>query len=249
LPFAGSLYAGSATPDFINATTLKFWHRLVNFYGQDQWKAKPNLTLTLGLRYDFDIFPSASDVRVNGPLNPTNYGNVQPRIGLAYSLNGGKEVVRAGFGVFTGPWDYSDLMVGWQGASAFTSMNNPLVPEFQEPNGVVGLGPSGIVGVSGPFLASEAFRSFTSGGVYPSPQILKQFPLGYIQRTFPNPYAEQASLEVESSLGRGWVLTAGYQYVHGVKLPVYLSVNGTPDGTLPDGRQSFVPADPGFASR
>ena len=30
------------------------------------------------------------------------------------------------------------------------------------------------------------------------------------------------------------------------KLPVYLSVNGTPDGTLPDGRQNFVPADPRF---
>ena len=246
LPFAGSLYAGAAAPSFVDATTLKFWHRLGNFYGQDQWKAKPNLTLTLGLRYDFDVFPSASDVRVNGPLNPTNCGNVQPRVGAAYSLTGGKEVIRAGFGLFTGPWDYSDLMVGWQGASAFTSMNNPLVPDFQTPNGVVGLGPSGVVGVSGPFLASQAFRSFTSGGVYPSPQILQQFPLGYIQRKFPNPYAEQASLEIESDLGMGWVLTTGYQYVHGAKLPVYLSVNGTPDGTLPDGRQNFVPADPGF---
>ena len=49
---------------------LKFWHRLANFYGQDQWKATPNLTLTLGLRYDFDIFPSASDVRVIGKLQP-----------------------------------------------------------------------------------------------------------------------------------------------------------------------------------
>ena len=246
LPFAGSLYAGSAAPSFVDATTLKFWHRLANFYGQDQWKATPTLTLTLGLRYDFDVFPSASDVRVIGPLNPTNYGNVQPRIGVAYSLNGGKQVIRAGYGLFTGPWDYSDLMVGWQGASAFTPMNNPLVPDFQTPNGVVGLGPSGVVGVSGPFLASQAFQNFTSGGVYPSPQTLQQFPLGYIQRKFPNPYAEQASLEVESQLGEGWVLTAGYQYVHGAKLPIYLSVNGTPDGTLPDGRQNFVPADPRF---
>src|SRR5271163_3947107 len=246
LPFSGSLYAGSAAPEFVNATSLKFWHRLVNFYGQDQWKASPNLSLTLGLRYDFDVFPSASDVRVIGPLNPTNYGNVQPRVGLAYSPDGGKQVIRAGFGLFTGPWDYSDLMVGWQGASAFTPMNNALVPDFQESNGVVGFGPSGIVGVSGPFLASQAFQNFTSGGVYPSPETLQQFPLGYIQRKFPNPYAEQASLEVESQLGEGWVLTTGYQYVHGAKLPIYLSVNGTPDGTLPDGRQNFTPADPNF---
>jgi hypothetical protein len=247
LPFAGSLYAGSAAPAFVNATSLKFWHRLVNFYGQDQWKATPNLSLTLGLRYDLDIFPSASDVRVIGKMNAINYGNVQPRIGVAYSLNGGKQVVRAGFGLFTGPWDYSDLMVGWQGASAFTPMNNPLVPDFADPaNDVVGLGASGVVGVSGPFLASQAFRNFTSGGAYPSPQELQQFPLGYIQRKFSNPYAEQASLELESQLGGGWVLTLGYQYVHGIDLPVYYSVNGLPDGTLPDGRQAFTPADPRF---
>jgi hypothetical protein len=82
LPFAGSLYAGSAAPAFVNATSLKFWHRLVNFYGQDQWKATPNLSRTLGLRYDLDIFPSASDVRVIGKMNAINYGNVQPRVGI-----------------------------------------------------------------------------------------------------------------------------------------------------------------------
>ena len=246
LPFAGSLYAGSAAPAFVNSTSMKFWHRLANFYGQDQWKATPNLSLTFGLRYDFDIFPSATDVRVIGPMNASNYGNVQPRVGVAYALNGGKQVIRAGFGYFTGPWDYSDLMVGWQGASAFTSMDNPLVPDFNKPDGVVGLGASGVVGVSGPFLASQAFRSFTSRGVYPSPDELQQFPLGYIARKFPNPYAEQASLEVESQLGGGWVLTAGYQYVHAVDLPVYYSVNGLPAGNLPDGRQAFTPADPRF---
>ena len=125
-------------------------------------------------------------------------------------------------------------------------MNNPLVPDFNKPDGVVGLGASGVVGVSGPFLASQAFRSFTSGGVYPSPDELQQFPLGYIARKFPNPYAEQASLEVESQLGGGWVLTLGYQYVHAIDLPVYYSVNGLPSGNLPDGRQAFTPADPRF---
>jgi len=246
VPFAGSIYAGPAAQDFIDSTALKFWHRQTNLYLQDQWKASRSFTVTAGLRYDFDIFPSAADVRVIGPMNPTNYRNVQPRIGGAYALPGGKQVIRAGFGVFTGPWAYSDLMVGWQGASPFTSMSNPLVPAFNTPNGVVGFGPSGIVGVSGPVLASQSFRSFTASGTYPSPDILQQFPLGFVQRDFPNPYAEQASLEIENQLGGGWILTAGYQYLHAVKLPVYLSVNGLPNGNLPDGRQSFVPADPRF---
>jgi len=246
LPFAGSLYAGAAAPQFENATDLHFWHRMVNLYAQDQWKVTPRFAVTAGLRYDFDIFPSASDVRVNGLMNPTNLDNVQPRMGLAYALRGGKQVIRAGFGFFRGPWDYSDLMVGWQGASAFTSMNNSLVPDFNSPNGVVGFGPSGVVGVSGPLLASQAFRNFATAGVYPSPGELQQFPLGYIQRKFPNEYSEQASLEVESKLGKGWLLTTEYQYLHAIDLPVYYSVNGIPNGTLSDGRQSFAPADPRF---
>jgi hypothetical protein len=246
VPFAGSLYAGPAAQDFMNATSLHFWHRLVNFYAQDQWKASTRLTVTAGLRYDLDLFPSAADVRVTGPMNATNFGDFQPRLGIAYALNGGKEVIHAGAGLFTGPWDYSDLMVGWQGASAFTPMNNPYVPDFNQPNGVVGLGPSGIVGVSGPFQASQAFRAYAIGGNYPAPSELQQFPLGYVQRKFPNAYAEQASLELESQLGAGWVLTTGYQWVHALDLPVYLSVNGVPNGRLPDGRQSFAPADPRF---
>jgi hypothetical protein len=79
--------------------------------------------------------------------------------------------IRLGGGLFTGPWDYSDLMVGWQGASAFTQMNNPYVPDFSNPtNDLVGLGVSGIVGVSGPFGATAALKSFATTGAYPAPR-------------------------------------------------------------------------------
>jgi len=115
-------------------------------------EGEPDLTLTMGLRYDVDFFPSATDIRFERQDAPTNYGNVQPRVGLAYAFRQGKGVVRRS-GLFTGPFDYSDIMVSWQGASAFTDMNQPILPEFANPaNDLVGLGPSGIVGVSGPFL-------------------------------------------------------------------------------------------------
>jgi outer membrane receptor protein involved in Fe transport len=142
--FQSGLYSGPAAQEFNDSTNLKFMHKLAGFYAQDQWKVRPNLTLTLGLRYDLDFFPSAADVRVVGKMHPTNYGNVQPRVGLAYSFRQGKGVVRAGFGLFTGPFDYSDVMVSWQGASAFTSMNQPILPEFSDPNDqLVGLGVGG----------------------------------------------------------------------------------------------------------
>ena len=47
-------------------------------------------------------------------------------------------MIRAGFGLFTGPFDYSDIMVSWQGASAFTNMKQPILPEFADPSNRVG---------------------------------------------------------------------------------------------------------------
>jgi len=247
LPFQSGLYAGPAASEFNNGTDLNFLHKLAGFYAQDQWKARPNLTLTLGLRYDLDFFPSAADVRVNGKMHPTNYGNVQPRVGLAYSFRQGKGAVRAGFGLFTGPFDYSDIMVAWQGASAFTNMNQPILPEFADPaNKLVGFGPSGIVGVAGPVLSSQAFSNFTHNGIYPDPGTLLQFPLGYVKRKFPNAYAEESSLEVENEIAKDLFVSAGYQFVHALKLPVYDSINGVPSGSLPTGVQAFTPADPNF---
>jgi hypothetical protein len=244
LPFQSGLYSGPAAQEFNDSTNLKFMHKLAGFYAQDQWKVRPDLTLTLGLRYDLDFFPSAADVRVVGKMHPTNYGNVQPRVGLAYSFRQGKGVVRAGFGLFTGPFDYSDVMVSWQGASAFTSMNQPILPEFSDQ--LVGFGVSGIVGVAGPFLATQAFHNFSQTGTYPNPGELLQFPLGYVKRKFPNPYAEQTSLEIENEVAKDLFVSVGYQFVHALKLPVYESVNGIPNGTLPTGVQSFAPADPKF---
>jgi hypothetical protein len=247
LPFQTGLYAGPAASDFTNSTNLKFLHKLSGLYAQDQCRLQPNLTLTLGLRYDLDFFPSAADVRVNGKMHPTNYGNVQPRVALAYAFRQGKGVVRAGFGLFTGPFDYSDIMVSWQGASAFTNMSQPILPEFADSsNSLVGLGPSGIVGVAGPSLASQAFDNFAHNGAYPDPSTLLQFPLGYVKRKFPNAYDEQTSLEVENEIAKGLFVSLGYQFVHALKLPVYDSINAVPSGTLPTGVQAFTPADPNF---
>src|SRR5499426_1861321 len=67
-------------------------HNSYGFFGQDEWKATPNLTLTLGLRYDFETYPELFVTR-----RDTN--NFQPRVCLAYTFNP-RTVVRAGFGIF-----------------------------------------------------------------------------------------------------------------------------------------------------
>jgi hypothetical protein len=247
LPWENGFYDGPDGPAREAADAIAFWHKLTDVYVQDQWKARPNLALSFGLRYDLDFLPSASDLKINGKMNPTTFGNVQPRVGVAYAFRNGKGVVRSSFGLYTGSLEYSSLINGWHGASAFTHMNQPLISAFADPtDDLTGFGPAGMVGTAGPVLAGAAYSNFTHNGLYPSPTILRQFPLGFVHRKFPNAYSEQANLEVENELGNGWHLTAGYHYLHAMRLESSNSINGVPDGFLSDGRQKFAAADPAF---
>ena len=188
----------------------------------------PRLTVNFGLRYDVDQLPSGSSLKQVGGFHPTHYNNFQPRAGFAYSFHGGKGVVRGGGGLFVGPFVYSDVLVSWVGASEFTYMNQPLVPEFANPSqNLIGFGPSGAVGACDPNLVPGAcvpfpgtlrgdFMNFVANGSYPAPNALQQYPLGYAKKDFPQPLSEQASLEVEHEIGKGFFATLGGRFDSGL---------------------------------
>ena len=247
LPWENGFYDGPDGPAHEAADAVGFWHKLAGIYLEDQWRARPNLALSFGLRYDLDFLPSAGDLRMLGKMNPTNFGNVQPRVGVAYAFRNGKGVARASFGLYTGSLEYSSLINGWHGASPFTHMDQPLLPQFADPeDDLTGFGPAGMVGTAGPVLAGAAFDNFTHNGIYPNPAILKQFPLGFVSRKYPSNYSEHGSLEVENELWNKWFLTVGYHYLHAIHLESSESINAAPNGFLSDGRQKFAPADPNF---
>src|SRR5882724_3952582 len=197
--FQNGLYAGPSEQVFNDATSVSYRHMLWSGYVQDQWRARSNLSFTFGLRYDVDNLPSGSELKQIGGFHPTNYNNIQPRASFAYAFNGGKGVVRGGFGLFDGPFVYSDILVSWVGASEFSYMNQPFLPEFKNPSqNLIGFGPSGAVGVCDPNLAPGAcipfpgtlradFMNFASSGAYPAPNALQQFPLGYAQKSSISP--------------------------------------------------------------
>jgi hypothetical protein len=70
---------------------------------QDKWKINNRTTLSIGVRYDLETIPVPE---IDNPLfdspdaYPMDKNNIQPRIGLAYDLEEGRSVLRAGYGRF-----------------------------------------------------------------------------------------------------------------------------------------------------
>jgi hypothetical protein len=88
-----------------------FTNKPLGFFWQDSWRARPNLTLNYGVRYDVEFPPQFTppDALALAGYNllglqkgiQTDTNNIQPRIGLAYDPKGnGKSVIRASYGIF-----------------------------------------------------------------------------------------------------------------------------------------------------
>jgi Carboxypeptidase regulatory-like domain/TonB dependent receptor len=159
-------------PSFQNGTLLfsnvaatvspTFLLRNLGAYVQDTWRIASRLTLTYGLRWDVDFVPKStsgpsfsaltgfdlSTLSKLGVAQPgtspytSGYGNVAPRIGVAYQLRSTQDwqsVLRGGFGVF---YDLASSEAGNQlpgggypfASSAFpTSVTFPLSPGMAAP--------------------------------------------------------------------------------------------------------------------
>jgi hypothetical protein len=118
-------YALSGTAQVAEASAYQsdaLFSQNFSFYGQDTWKITPRFTMTYGLRWDInpplkgknlanDPFtidglndPATMTLAPRGtPLYQTTYGNVAPRLGLAYQIirkPNWDTVLRGGFGIF-----------------------------------------------------------------------------------------------------------------------------------------------------
>ncbi|MDQ3585401.1 MAG: carboxypeptidase-like regulatory domain-containing protein [Acidobacteriota bacterium] len=106
-----------------SATNLLFYQ--LNFYGQDTWRLRPNISLSYGLRYEYNTPPSETSDRIESTFDDPalnlvpgirdfigdrtrifepDRNNFAPRVGIAYAPNFfGPEratVIRAGYGLF-----------------------------------------------------------------------------------------------------------------------------------------------------
>ncbi len=172
---------------------VEFAIRDHGFYGQDEFRVTPKLTLNYGLRYEYAALPQPAVSNPDYPQTsriPSAKRNFAPRIGVAYGL-GNKTVLRAGFGVYharyTGTLMASLLTTnGVYQTSAYISSSN------------IAVGPVFPNKLAATELASATTVQFAAANL----------------RT---PYTEQGTFAIERQLVSHVALTVSYLWNRGIQ--------------------------------
>jgi outer membrane receptor protein involved in Fe transport len=188
------------------------------FFGQDEFRLRPNLTVTAGLRWEYigplgekhnllsNFDANNNLVQVGSPTLPNVYrrdlNNFAPRLGISWNPHR-NTVVRAGYGFYYDYTPQNNLIANFTNSAGIAT--NP-VPSLS----------------SSPFFVgaldfnSNAFNGTATGAVFAptgSPQSI--FITDLNLRT---PYIQSWSLNVQQELGKSVAIEIGYVGTKGTKL-------------------------------
>src|SRR5580693_1938304 len=180
--------------------TFSFSVPYYGFYVQDSFRALPQLTLEMGLREDFQVYPQPAE-NPAFPLTgqyPNQFQRLTPRLGFAWQP-ASKTVVRGGFGQF------------------YTNMNGLNYRNAVVSNGLASQQSSASVSYTAgpPNQQLPTFPNILPGN---SPLFSASPDISLVSPQFRVPYILQASLQIEREISENTTVSIGTMWNHGVHI-------------------------------
>ncbi|MEP6900109.1 MAG: TonB-dependent receptor [Actinomycetota bacterium] len=245
--YLGLSGTGNALADFLagtpinvlltNSSVVRQRRYMYSYFGQDDWKVTPKLTLNLGLRYDFgspsfeagnrlaNFDPVAALAATNqaqalaslrlasdGSLESRSLikpdrNNFAPRFGFAYSVTN-KFVVRGGYGIY---YNLIDRI----GSEDQIALNPPNIINFNTRTDTAGSAVAGVT-LSGGLPANL---------LSPNNIQIRNIQVRAGKSDAQTPYIQQMSIGVQYQFGNDWFAEANYVHTKGTKLYTLRDLN------------------------
>jgi hypothetical protein len=236
--FADFLLGMPQSASIAYSPAMYFTQNVWTGYALDDFKVGANLTLSLGLRYEFfaplqekynemanlDLAPGFTDVAVVAPsvpgpysgsfppglINP-DYRNFSPRLGLAYKVPFIKRstIIRSGYGIYYNGQSYIPF-----GLKLAQQAQPPGLPPFAVSQSVN-------TSPGNPLTLADGLVALSSA-------ITDTFAVDRYYRT---PYAQTWNLTIQHELGSGFFMEVGYLGTKGTRLDILMLPNEGPQGT------------------
>ncbi len=219
-------YLFDNVPDYLAERTVggsKYYgdRIMTGIFATDIWKLRPNLTVNLGVRYEYQTIPYSERLQTENAIanvpgliafnepQPQSNG-IMPRIGIAYSPGtSGKTSIRAGFGMFY------DVLYDNQGLLTLPPEANHTIDCPGEPSCP-----------TSNFLASGAILPNVSAGTLTAAQAIGETS-GYV----PNgtrPETISWNIGIQHVFHNNYTFESRYVGTHSVHLSVQIRLNEQP---------------------